>query len=207
MPRPRSDIDTRILHAARRRFLMEGVDGASLRAIAKDAKTSIGMVYYYFPNKDELFLAVVEEIYERVLADMAAALAPELPVVERIARLYERIGRLSEEELTVLRLVVREALVSSTRLERIIERFQRGHIPLVLRTIADGTSDGTLDATRHPLLLLAATLAFGAVPQLLGRVLGDRLPLPPLPSGPPFARELAEVLLHGVGGRPPPAVR
>ena len=45
MARPRSDIEPRIVHAARRRFLKEGVDGASLRTIAKDAGTSIGMVY------------------------------------------------------------------------------------------------------------------------------------------------------------------
>ena len=32
MARPRSDIAPRILHAARERFLAEGVDGASLRA-------------------------------------------------------------------------------------------------------------------------------------------------------------------------------
>ena len=70
MARPRSDIGPRIVHAARRRFLVEGVDGASLRAIAHDARTSIGMIYYYFPTKDDLFLAVVEEMYVTVLADM-----------------------------------------------------------------------------------------------------------------------------------------
>ena len=63
--------------AARERFLTEGVDGASLREIARDAGTSIGMVYYYFPTKDELFLAVVEEVYAKLLADLASALAPE----------------------------------------------------------------------------------------------------------------------------------
>jgi AcrR family transcriptional regulator len=45
MARPASDIAPRIVHAARERFLFEGVDGASLRNIAKDAGTNIGMVY------------------------------------------------------------------------------------------------------------------------------------------------------------------
>ena len=54
MARPRGDIAPRILHAARRRFLTEGIDGASLRGIAADAGTNIGMVYYYFPTKDEM---------------------------------------------------------------------------------------------------------------------------------------------------------
>src|SRR5262249_27779376 len=67
MPRPRTDIRVRILHAARARFAAKGVDGSSLRSIAADARTSIGMIYYYFPSKDALFLAVVEEVYGNLL--------------------------------------------------------------------------------------------------------------------------------------------
>src|SRR5262245_34414577 len=99
MARPRSDISTRIVHAARARFLQSGVDGASLRHIARDARTNIGMIYYYFPSKDDLFLAVVEEVYVGLLKDLALALAPDAPVEERIGRLYLRIGRASEREL------------------------------------------------------------------------------------------------------------
>jgi AcrR family transcriptional regulator len=203
MPRPKSDIDVRILHAARERFLNQGVDGAPLRAIAKDAGTSIGMVYYYFPTKDDLFLAVVEEVYERVLGDFSAALAIDVPVVERIRRLYRRIGRLDAEELMVLRLVVREALVSSSRLERIIERFQRGHIPLVLRTVADGIADGTLDDQRHPLLLFAALVSLGTVPQLMARLLASHLPLGRTAEGAELADQLVQLLLAGAGGKAP----
>ena len=196
MARPRSDIAPRILHAALARFLFEGVDGASLRAIAKDAGTSIGMVYYYFPTKDDLFFAVVEEIYARVLADLTFALDPSAPVPERIRHLYECIGRLDEEELLVLRLVAREALVSSARLERLLARFERGHLPLVFRAVTDGMADGTLDASRHPLLLVGAMLGMGAVPQVLRRVLR----VPGLAEG-EIASTLVELLLNGVGSK------
>jgi AcrR family transcriptional regulator len=201
MPRPKSDIDVRILHAARQRFLTEGVDGASLRAIARDAGTNIGMIYYYFPTKDDLFLGVVEEVYERVLADLSTALGPDVPVAERIRRLYRRINRLDAEEWMVVRLVVREALISSSRLERIIERFRRGHIPLVLRTVADGMADGTLAGDRHPLLVLGALIGLGTLPQLLVRVMADRLPLGRVADGPELADDLVKILLEGVGGR------
>src|SRR5687767_15276580 len=106
MARPRGDIDIRILRAARQRFLIEGVDGASLRHIARDAGTSIGMIYYYFPSKQELFLAVVEEIYSTLLADLREALAGPGGFEQRVQRLYHRFARMSEDELTVLRLVL-----------------------------------------------------------------------------------------------------
>jgi AcrR family transcriptional regulator len=68
--RPKSDIQERIVAAAHQRFLAEGVEATSLRNIAKDADTSIGMVYYYYTTKDDLFLAVVEETYQVILADL-----------------------------------------------------------------------------------------------------------------------------------------
>ena len=93
MGRPRTDIQPRIVRAARARFLAEGVDGASLRTIAADAGTSVGMIFYYFPTKDDLFLAVVEEVYARLLDDLRRALSGDAPVRERLKRAFLRLGR------------------------------------------------------------------------------------------------------------------
>ena len=73
MARPRSDIAQRIVSAAAERFLHDGVDGASLRRIAQAAGTNLGMVYYYFPSKDDLFLAVVERHYAPLSQALIAA--------------------------------------------------------------------------------------------------------------------------------------
>ena len=51
------------------------------------------MIYYYFPTKDDLFLAVVEEVYVALLADLEARLARSRPVEERIRRLYAASAR------------------------------------------------------------------------------------------------------------------
>ena len=200
MARPRSDIDVRILHAARAQFLSDGVEAASLRAIAKAAGTNIGMIYYYFPTKDDLFLAVVEEVYEGLLTKLAEALNGDVDVPARITRLYQRVGELDQTELDVLRLVVREALTSPARLERLFERFQRGHIPLLLRTAFDAMAQGTFDPRIHPMLLVVATMVIGVAPQLILRRFGDRLPpgLPAPPRGEELARTLVDMLLHGV---------
>jgi AcrR family transcriptional regulator len=202
MARPRSNIGPRIVTAARRRFLEQGVDGASLRTIARDAGTSIGMVYYYFPTKDDLFFAVVEEVYAKLLSDMTKALEPNAPVEERIRRLYARVGAVTDEELTTVRLVAREALVSSSRLGRLISRFQRGHIPLVLSALGDGIREGRVDPALPPALLLLATLAVGAVPQFVRRAAGKRAPFASLPPSDALAPILVRVLFHGIGAAP-----
>jgi AcrR family transcriptional regulator len=213
MARPRSDIQPRIIDAARQRFLQEGVDGASLRMIARDAGTSIGMVSYYFPTKDELFLAAVDEIYQRLLADIIRTLevdpaAPSPPSAkERLRRMFTRLGNLDDDEVTTLRLVVREALISSGRLDRLIERFQRGHVPLILQTLADGVKEGSIDGRWHPGLLLAATTAMGVVPQFIHRIAGARLPLGALPAGEPLANQLVDALFDGIARTSAPKPR
>jgi AcrR family transcriptional regulator len=202
MARPKSDIEPRILAAARARFLRDGVDGASLRGIASDAGTSIGMVYYYFATKDELFFGVVEELYEKLLKDVEVAIAPDVPVRERVERLYARVARLSEEELLVMRLVLREALTSNTRFARLRERFQAGHVPLIARLIADGYASGAFDRALHPMVAMLSLAGLVAVPQLIRRVLDGRLPFPNAPAGEDLSKLLVGVLFSGTGSHP-----
>lgn len=200
MARPRSDISERIRAAACERFLSDGVEGASLRAIAAAAKTSIGMVYYYYPTKDDLFFAVVEEAYAKVLADLSLALAPSASVEARLLRFYERLGALTEHELRVARMVLSEVLKGTERVEQLLSRFQTGHVALVARTVAEGLTDGTFDRARHPILIMMGILGLGGVPQLVARFAAQRLPFPGAPSGKALSAALVDVVLHGIAG-------
>jgi AcrR family transcriptional regulator len=182
------------------RFAARGVDGSSLRSIAADARTSIGMIYYYFPSKDALFLAVVEETYGRLLGDLEQALgaAPDFP--GQLQALYGRIAHATPLELDVMRLVAREALSSSARLESLAQRFRRGHVPLILRAVASGVKDGALRRDLHPGVLLAASIALGTLPQFALRLVGKSLPAPP-PDGEQLIRQLVEAVLHGIAAK------
>jgi AcrR family transcriptional regulator len=203
MARPRTDIQPRIVHAARARFLSEGVDGASLRTIAADAGTSVGMVFYYFPTKDELFLAVVEEFYAKLLEDLSRALAGDAPVRERLRRTFVRLGAASEDELEVVRLVAREAMLSSVRFKRILERVQRGHLAMLLATLADGVQRGEIDGELPAPLVLICTLAMGGIPQLVRRATGGAPPFSALPTTDGLAEASVELLFRAVAPRRP----
>jgi AcrR family transcriptional regulator len=50
-----------IIDGARRLFLAQGFDAASMNAIAHEAGVSKGTLYVYFKSKEELFEAIVEE--------------------------------------------------------------------------------------------------------------------------------------------------
>ncbi|MEI6114039.1 MAG: TetR/AcrR family transcriptional regulator [Burkholderiales bacterium] len=65
--RERSAETTRdsLLRAAIRVFAKHGLDGGSVDKISRAAKSHDRMIYYYFGNKEGLFVAVLEEIYRR----------------------------------------------------------------------------------------------------------------------------------------------
>jgi len=50
-----------IMEGARRLFLAQGFDAASMNSIALEAGVSKGTLYVYFKSKEELFEAIVEE--------------------------------------------------------------------------------------------------------------------------------------------------
>jgi AcrR family transcriptional regulator len=194
MARPRSDIQPRIVHAARAEFLARGVDAATLRAIARRARTTIGMIYYYFPTKDDLFMAVIEEVYAGFLDDLAAAVAGHDDTRSRIRALMGRIGTAHTHEREVLFLVVREVLTAPDRRDRILARFLRGHIGLVLGVVADGQRRGEVDPALPVPVVAVITGAVGAFPQLASqglRALG-------LPTGTALTDLLVDVLFRGI---------
>ena len=201
MARPRSNIEPRILHAARRRFLAEGVDGASLRTIARDAKTNVGMIFYYFPTKDELFLAVVEEVYARLVQDLEGALGEGASARERLGKAFARIGAATDDEVEVIRLVLREALLvpASSRFAQLLQRFREGHLAMVTATLAQGVHEGEIDAAVPLPLLLLTTFAMGALPQLMRRVAGQEPPFSALPLPTELAERALGLLFGGIG--------
>lgn len=87
--RPAGD-DTRsaIVVAARAEFSQRGYDGASLRAIAREAGVDPKLVHHYFDGKAELFVEVMSfPANPAVLVERIAA-APSAELGETLARVF-----------------------------------------------------------------------------------------------------------------------
>ncbi|GBD44848.1 HTH-type transcriptional repressor NicS [bacterium HR40] len=57
-----------ILEAAVREFASHGIGGARVSRIARAAGVNKRMLYHYFGNKEALYLAALESVYERIRA-------------------------------------------------------------------------------------------------------------------------------------------
>jgi AcrR family transcriptional regulator len=72
-----------LLHSAARVFAKRGMYGASVDDVAEDAGFSKGAVYANFKNKEDLFLAMVEERFAERGAEMNRRIREEGEVVEQ----------------------------------------------------------------------------------------------------------------------------
>lgn len=61
----REQVRRRLLDAAKRVVLRDGHEGATTRAILDEAGMSAGTLYNYFPSKEELFEALIEDTLQR----------------------------------------------------------------------------------------------------------------------------------------------
>jgi AcrR family transcriptional regulator len=73
-----------ILEGGRRAFIAGGFRGASVPSIAAEAGVSVGLIYRYFPSKEELFLELCISGTPGELEELAQNLAPIDDPVERL---------------------------------------------------------------------------------------------------------------------------
>lgn len=75
----------RILDAARFLILRQGLKVTTMEAVAREAGVAKPTLYSYFPDRDAVFYAIVEDLGADLIRDFEAAFAGDGDVVARIA--------------------------------------------------------------------------------------------------------------------------
>lgn len=90
----------RILDAARYLILRQGLKATTMEAVAREAGVAKPTLYSYFPDRDAVFHAIVDELAAEMIGGFEAALAGDGDVVQRIGAAltikYKTVVRLLE---------------------------------------------------------------------------------------------------------------
>jgi TetR/AcrR family transcriptional regulator len=82
--------EERILEAAKKVFLLRGLDGARMQDIADEAGINKAMLHYYFRSKDGLFEKIFDRIASKIVPDLTAIVEQDLPIVVILDRVIHR---------------------------------------------------------------------------------------------------------------------
>lgn len=82
-----------ILDTATRHFASRGYDGARVDDIVAETHLSKNMLYHYFGSKEDLFVAVLEAMYERFRGQQGEISISDLEPVEALKRLVAETAK------------------------------------------------------------------------------------------------------------------
>ncbi len=173
-----------ILKAATREFSDYGLGGARVDAIADRAKANKRMLYHYYGNKDDLFLAVLESAYEKIRThetklDLQKK-DPETAIRELVAFTFSYFVKNPE----FMRLLNNENLYAAEHIKK-SNRIQEMHSPLVgyiedilSRGVKTGVFRNDVDAVQ--LYVTIASLGYFYLSNVytLGTIFGRNLKKP-----------------------------
>lgn len=147
-----------LLDAALAEFAAVGFDAASTRAIAARAGVKQGQLTYHYETKDELWRAVVDQLFERFDAEFDAASAPldgqgHLDAAGAFAAgvraLVRAVARLPE----LNRMMIHASTVDSDRLAWLVERHVRPRFDVLSPVWTQVRVEGGSHLDADPLLV------------------------------------------------------
>ena len=121
---------SQLMASARQLFLRRGFHAASLELVAEEAGFTIGAVYSRFGSKADLFLAILDEHIDRIVAEVAQVAGVDQPLGAHAELLAGRRMALLEREREWFPLVL-EFWSHAARDERLRGEFAARHERLV----------------------------------------------------------------------------
>lgn len=150
-----------LLTAAARLMERDGFHGVSMQALADEAAVSVGLIYRYFGNKDELLLAVIINVLNAFASQVPTAIqaAGDDPV-ERIAAAFRAHCEVIDEHRHAAVLTYRESGTLSPEGRNKIKQMEIDTSEPLRTAIRSGVESGDLvdvdvQLATHDLLLMA----------------------------------------------------
>jgi AcrR family transcriptional regulator len=173
-----------ILRAATKVFAKSGLAGGRIEQISKAAKSHDRMIYYYFGNKEDLFIAVIEDAYRRFNeAESKVVLNLNNPV-EDLKILVRFMWTYYQENPEFITLLNSENLHRGKHISKSLRarEYSSPAISLLGRVLAKGAEIGVFrsDVRARDIYLMSAALAYFYISNrfTLSAFLGENLEAP-----------------------------
>ncbi len=159
----------RILAAALEVFAERGFDGAHTREIAERAGANLGLIKYYFNDKERLWKASVARSFAELQADLAGEPGNGVGTRDRLVRGVRQFVRFLARHPEFMRLMNDEAKRDSRRMRWLADHYVRPMSKLLdaqfERAQAEGVMAPIQPVSLRYIVLGAAGLIFSQAPE------------------------------------------
>lgn len=149
-----------ILHAARKLFAERGLEATTVKEIGAAARLNPALIYYYFPGKEALYRAVLQEIGDALAATGGTALGQAASPPEAIRALVTAQAGFLMANPAAPKLIMRELLDHDARhAEGVILQLASGIFSRLCAAIEAGQRTGEFRSDVEPRLAAISTIA------------------------------------------------
>jgi len=190
-----ADSRAAILEAAKHLFMQDGFRGISMRQIAEAVGVTKAALYYHFQDKEDLFVAIVEQYLVEMAALIDQVTAEQAGARQQISDLVRRILAQPPQQRSIIRLASQEmGNVGPQNRARFLAIYHDQFIGRIRALLQAGMNRGEL----RPLDPNVATWT------LLGMMYPYFHPAPPtqMTPTPALIEQLLQIYFDGLASRP-----
>jgi AcrR family transcriptional regulator len=168
-------------------FAAKGVEGATVKELSEAAGVAQGLLYHYFPSKEDLLRAALERHF--FLPELRRIASPDRdrPVREVLVEVGEGFAAMLRAHRPLLQVMAREAPTNPAVAER-VERAQRESVRLLSEYLESRVAAGELRP--HDTQATARLLLYAVLMAHLTESLDDH-----------FLTCVVDTILHGTAAR------
>jgi len=197
----------RLLDAAETIFAKSGLEAASTEAIARRAGVSKTMLFYYFQNKEQLYLEVLKRLFDAVVDPAQAARIETLSPREGLTAIVQGYFDIHVNRPAFAELTVREAMEYGGRhLHRL--RYDLPFIGQLMRVLRRGMLSGefrAVDPLKTTVSLVGMTKILFTYKEAMERILEQEMLSDDATAE--WREHIVDLLLNGVAAFPEAAVK
>lgn len=163
----------RILEVAESMFAAQGYEATTLRDIAGEVPIQQPGLYNYFETKDDLYGAVIEQVFKEMLESLVA-FSQETDAAQRVEELPARaLGYLTEHPLSA-KLLYRELLKSDDQIHPVMKRWLTQLLNAATEPMG-ALPVGRSDQIVAVITMYSAVTGFFAIGPALASLMGEEL--------------------------------
>jgi len=134
----------RLLQAAMDVFAERGYHGATVDDIVGASETSKGAFYHYFPNKQTIFVKLLDQLVEMVEAGVEAAIEAEEGALAKVEAALRVVLEVASERRDLARILLIEAAALGPEFEQSRLGIHRRFAALIQRHLDRAVVDGAI---------------------------------------------------------------
>ncbi len=135
----------RVIDVATKEFAKKGYHDASISSIADKAGISVGAIYKYFENKQDLFLTIIDESISRVETLLLGLAKTDEDVMIKVEKILREIITVSREDGVLIKLYNSMTTINDKKLaSQFATEMERVTAEIYTEAIREGQENGEI---------------------------------------------------------------